>query len=78
MLEAVFGWPVSKDDDRCLKHMAAVRRQVLTLRYPGGGGLSGRGWWSSLLMAARGGCPLRFGFWSVGAGRILVNNRLEV
>ena len=74
-LEAVFGWPVSKDDDRCLKHMAAVRCQVLTLRYPGGGGaLSGRGRRSNLLMAARGGCPLQFGFWSVGAGRILVNN----
>ena len=35
--EAVFGWPVSKDNDKCLKHMAAVRCQVLALRYPGGG-----------------------------------------
>ena len=40
-LEAVFGWPVSQDDDRCLKHMVAVRCQILALRYPGGGAPQG-------------------------------------
>ena len=36
-LEAVFGWPVSQDDDRCLKHMAAVRCEILA----GGGAPKG-------------------------------------